>query len=81
MMIDHAVHRQGLGTELLRHVEQALLQAYDELLLESFEGNEQANAFYRKSGWGEVSRYLDKDSGVNKVVFQKKASRRPSCST
>src|SRR5262245_4654370 len=39
MMIDHAVHRQGLGTELLRQVEQMLLQGSDELWLESFEAN------------------------------------------
>jgi ribosomal protein S18 acetylase RimI-like enzyme len=74
MMIDHAVHRQGLGSALLRQIEQTLLQKYDELRLESFENNEKANAFYRKNGWRELRRYLDRDLGVNKVVFQKLAS-------
>lgn len=78
MMIDYAVHRQGLGTELLRQVEQMLLQRSDELRLESFEDNEKANAFYHKNGWREVSRYLDNNSGVSKVVFQKKAGSRTS---
>ena len=70
MMIDSPVHRQGLGTELLRHIGHALSQSCDVLRLESFEGNEKANAFSRKNGWREVSRYFDKDSGVNKVVFE-----------
>jgi ribosomal protein S18 acetylase RimI-like enzyme len=72
MMIDHSVHRQGLGTQLLRHIEQMLLRSSDELRLESFEANESANAFYRKNGWSEVSRYFDTGAGVYKVVFQKK---------
>lgn len=73
MMIDHPLHRQGLGTELLRHVEQALFLRYDELQLESFAANDKASAFYLKHGWREVSRYLDMVSGVHKIVFQKKA--------
>jgi ribosomal protein S18 acetylase RimI-like enzyme len=77
MMIDHAVHRQGLGTELLRHVEQTLLQSHEALQLESFEDNENANAFYRKNGWREVSRHLDDDLGVRKIMFRKTADRAP----
>lgn len=77
MMIDHTVHRQGLGTELLVYVEQALFETRDELRLESFEDNQNANAFYRKNGWREVSRYFDQDSGVNKVVFYKTGDRTP----
>ncbi len=69
MMIDQAAHRQGLGTRLLRHVEAALFQRYDELTLESFEGNRSANAFYRKNGWREVSRRFDEESGSRKIIF------------
>jgi ribosomal protein S18 acetylase RimI-like enzyme len=62
---------------LLRHVEQALSQRYVDVRLESFEDNEKANTFYRQNGWREVSRYFDTDSGVNKLVFQKKARAEP----
>ena len=71
LMIDHAAHRRGLGTRLLAWLEEMLFQSYSELRLESFEGNQSANAFYRKHGWLEVSRYFDKDAGVNKIVFRK----------
>jgi ribosomal protein S18 acetylase RimI-like enzyme len=73
LMIDRALHRQGFGTELLRHVEHTLGTSYEELQLESFAGNEQANAFYRKNGWREVSRYFDEEAGVSKIVFGKPA--------
>ena len=71
MMIDHTAHRQGFGTQLLKHVEASLLRSYDALTLESFEANQQANSFYRKNGWLEASRYFDNDSGANKIVFNK----------
>ncbi|MHC4933401.1 MAG: GNAT family N-acetyltransferase [Planctomycetota bacterium] len=75
MMIDHAVHRQGLGTILLRQVEAALFRTHEELRLESFEANESANAFYVKNGWRERSRYFDRASGGNKIVYGKGPSR------
>jgi GNAT superfamily N-acetyltransferase len=75
MMIDHPFHRQGLGIVLLRHVEQLLFQSFDDLRLDSFERNDSANAFYRKNGWREASRYFDQNSGVQKIVFQKRAPR------
>jgi GNAT superfamily N-acetyltransferase len=71
MMIDHTGHRQGLGTELLRHVEELLHERFEELRLESFEANEPANAFYRKHGWREVARHFDEGSGVDKLEFTK----------
>jgi ribosomal protein S18 acetylase RimI-like enzyme len=73
MMIDQAVHRQGLGTELLRCVEESMGGRYAELRLESLEANAPANAFYRKHGWREESRYLDQESGVHKIMFKKAA--------
>jgi GNAT superfamily N-acetyltransferase len=76
MMIDHTLHRQGLGTELLGHVEQVLLQRHAELHLESFADNQSANAFYRKHGWREVNRSLAEDSRISKIVFQKQAEGR-----
>ena len=80
MMIDQAFHRQGLGTELLWQVEEILGRMYGELTLESFEANQPANAFYRKNGWQEVSRYFDESSGVSKIVFQKLTGRTSRCS-
>jgi len=71
MMIDEVVHRQGLGTILLRHVEAMLFQSYRELRLESFESNENANGLYRRNGWREVDKYFDNASGVHKIVFHK----------
>jgi ribosomal protein S18 acetylase RimI-like enzyme len=71
LLIDPGVQRQGLGTELLGHVEGTLFQSHGALRLESFEGNQPANAFHRKHGWREVGRYFDRDSGVGKIVFQK----------
>ena len=75
MMIDHNFHRRGLGTDLLRCVEERLGQRYAELKLESFAANQPANTFYRKNGWLEVGQYFDKDSGVDKAIFQKAAGR------
>ena len=73
LLIDPARQRQGLGTKLLAHVEQLLFEGCEELTLESFAGNTQANNFYRKNGWLEGDRYFDKDLGVSKVVFRKRA--------
>lgn len=74
MMIDHGLHRRGLGSRLLEHCEETLFQTFGELTLESFKENHKANAFYRKHGWVEGRRYFDESSGVNKIVFIKKAS-------
>ena len=73
MMIDHKYQRQGLGTRLLKFVEYVLFTSFDELKLESFEPNSQANNFYRKNGWIGRETYLDNDSGMNKILFTKKA--------
>ena len=71
MMIDQAVHRQGLGTRLLGHVETMLFRIYSELVLESFADNRIANTFYRMRGWTVVGERFDRASGVIKVVFRK----------
>ena len=71
MMIDQAAHRRGIGTLLLRQVEAVLFGRYDELVLESFEGNQRANAFYRKNGWRELSSRFDEESGGRKIIFGK----------
>jgi GNAT superfamily N-acetyltransferase len=71
LMIDHAAHRQGLGTLLLKHLETVLFETHHELVLESFEKNEHANAFYRQCGWLEAGKRFDTASGANKILFRK----------
>jgi len=46
MMIDYDFHRRGLGAQLLQYIEGRLFRTHDELVLESFEGNQDANSFY-----------------------------------
>ena len=70
MMIDCNFHRKGLGTILLQYMEQELFKGYDELELESFENNNQANEFYKHNDWVESIRI--QDSGINKIVLRKK---------
>lgn len=71
MMIEVACHRQGLGSQLLAHIEQELFGSHGELRLESFEGNQIANDFYRKHGWRELRCYFDEEAGAKKIVFGK----------
>ena len=72
MMIDHNYHRKGYGTALLKHCENYLFITFNEIRLESFEGNVKANNFYNKNGWIEIERKFDQMSGINKITFIKK---------
>ncbi len=78
MMVDTDYHRRGLGTCLLRHVEDMLFATYDTLMLESFQDNAKANAFYRKCGWSEVRTFSDDESSVEKIEFRKSRSDEPA---
>jgi GNAT superfamily N-acetyltransferase len=71
MMIDHRYHRRGFGSQLLLYAEQALFREHDEIVLESFEPNHVANAFYRHHGWVEVRRRSDAKAGVDMIEFRK----------
>jgi len=71
MMIDSDCHRRGLGTHLLRHVENLLFETNDELVLESFKDNAPANVFYRKNEWVQTRALVDEDSGIEKIEFRK----------
>lgn len=77
MMIDGERHRRGLGSRLLQHVEKTLFRRYDELILESFAANDQANHFYRKNGWRVVEKRFDATVGVDKLIFKKAKSGHP----
>lgn len=71
MLIDPGHQRQGLGTALLRNMEEGLFGMHRELTLESFAQNEPANRFYRKNGWVEVRTYPDPKLKILKVIFSK----------
>lgn len=72
LIIDHGSHRRGFGTALLAHCESDLFQRYDEITLESFEGNGNANRFYRKNGWTRKGAVSDAMSGRRKWILRKK---------
>jgi GNAT superfamily N-acetyltransferase len=74
MMIHQPLHRRGFGTRLLQHCEASLFRHYRELTLESFADNDQANNFSLKNGWEQVARYVDRQSGVDKLIFHTSAS-------
>lgn len=66
-----ALHRQGLGSLLLAHLEKEMFKNHDALMLESFRDNDQANAFYRRRGWREAGAYRDEDYGVEMIRLRK----------
>ena len=75
VMVDIRYHHQGLGTQLLSHLENEFFKGHDALVLESFRDNDQANAFYRKHGWELTGAYRDQEHGVETVTMRKKALR------
>lgn len=71
MMIDVQHQRNGLGAKLLGHCELALFAQHEQIRLESFEENEQADRFYRNNGWTEARRFTD-EQGLRKIEFYKR---------
>ena len=78
MMIDEALHRRGLGRELLGWIETMLFREHRELRLESYAENRVANLFYSSRGWIEKDRYRDSETGLQRVVFTKTAVPAPT---
>ena len=74
LMIDVRFHRRGLGSLLLAHLEGDLFKNHDELVLESFRDNNQANGFYHRHGWHVTGAYRDEDYGVEMIRLRKEAS-------
>jgi ribosomal protein S18 acetylase RimI-like enzyme len=74
MMVDVQYHGRGLGTSVLRHVEEELFRMYETLVLESFKGNAKANSFYRRNGWVELRSFTDEQTGIDKIEFEKSQS-------
>lgn len=71
MMVDSEKHRQGHGSILLADCETRLFEHHDELRLESFEKNQQANDFYRKNDWIQKDRIFDEAANSYKLIFSK----------
>ena len=71
LMVDERLHRQGLGTGLLRRIEDFLFARHEVLELESFRDNQQANTFYRNHGWEVVDSFRDEEYGVERLKMQK----------
>jgi hypothetical protein len=67
--------RDSAAPELAFLPHPPLADEFDELRLESFAANQSANAFYLKHRWREVRRYVDQDSGVEKIVVPKATGR------
>ncbi|MBU0596278.1 GNAT family N-acetyltransferase [Candidatus Bipolaricaulota bacterium] len=66
-MIDPDHHRKGYGRTLMAAMEEKLFRNHDRIELESFESNDDANGFYRHTGWQEVERYADPESGLREA--------------
>jgi ribosomal protein S18 acetylase RimI-like enzyme len=68
-------HGQGVGAELMRHVEETLTARGGRLLIvetSSLDGFERARAFYTKCGYNEEARIRDfYTAGDDKVVYSK----------
>lgn len=72
MMVDVDLHRQGLGSLLLSHVEEQLFQRGNTIIrLETFEGNRQAINFYKKNGWKITKKDKDAKEGFERIYFEK----------
>ena len=74
LVIDPDHHRKGYGRLLMTKMEELLFRTYDRIELESFESNDNANAFYRHTGWQEEESYVDPESGFRKIGYSKTRS-------
>ena len=74
LMVDVRLHRAGLGSRLLAHVEDRLFaRGHTTLRLETFEGNKQAISFYVKNGWLMTGKQNDEEHDFTRVLFEKRA--------
>ena len=78
MIISLPYQRMGYGGELLMFSEQMLSIKHKELVLECFETNSQANAFYVKHHWNVVDRFIDPILQKRKIKYSKNSMRAPN---
>ncbi|MFT5726762.1 MAG: GNAT superfamily N-acetyltransferase [Desulforhopalus sp.] len=75
IMVDVALHRNGLGSKLLTHSETQLYNHGNSVIhVETFGGNQQAVNFFKKNNWSVVRRDEDKENGFVRIFFEKNAS-------
>lgn len=72
MIVDDKYHHNGYGSRLLEYCEDCLFDKFDELELETLNGNESANNFYLKRGWMKKEQDSHAYPGVTKLVFVKR---------
>jgi len=77
--VDPARHGKGIGTALMRHLEEALCERGMRMIVVDTSGTEAfaaTRAFYRSIGYEEVARIPDFwDSGNDKVTFRRELVR------
>lgn len=76
MMVDTEHQGRGLGSRLLRHMEDLLFPVHETLTLESFSANDRANRFYRDRAWTETGEMPDGQAGGTKLLFSKRRDAR-----
>lgn len=59
--------RRGFGTALIEHAHRRL----DPLLVEVFEANDAAIGFYRRSGFVDHARQVDRESGLSQLILRR----------
>ncbi len=75
LLVDPQFHKSGIGSELMSHVEKALSEKNQRLLIvetSSLDNFEKARSFYLKSGYREEARiknFYDKEG--DKIIFTK----------
>ncbi|WNJ17615.1 GNAT family N-acetyltransferase [Pontibacter sp. G13] len=71
MMIAPGHQRQGLGQQLLTHVETRLFTKHPRIRLETFEGNDIALNFFQSAGWSAQSKQSDPETGIPRIHLEK----------
>lgn len=71
IMIDPEYQKNGAGYYFIEQVTSEKLKKYDDVYLECFENNIEANKFYNKCGWKIYKSEVDDDFGWNKLFYKK----------
>lgn len=75
LMIEFESQNKGIGTQLILELEKILFKSYETIYLECFEGNNQANGFYRKNGFNVYKTEIDKDINLKRLYYKKEKTK------
>ncbi len=75
MMIDPDFQGTQAASYFIDCIGHKKLQEYDEILLECFENNMRANAFYKKCGWIMYKKELDADFDWYRLFYKKQRGK------